>query len=226
MLRGGLEMTMLRAVLFDFSDTLFWRNGGERLAALLRDLDTHVDSAELARVWDSVKLESVTPAELLKGRDRSSEAHRRCWTELLRPFNEFHPEAAEIVYRDQPNPVGWRAFEETAEVLQTLHSRGVPIGIVSDIGWDLRPVFEHHNVARFVTTWVLSYEHGIEKPDPLLFEIGCKGLGSLPSETLMVGDSVERDGGAARAGLTALTLPAHHGPGERGLRRAISLLNK
>ena len=40
----------------------------------------------------------------------------------------------------------------------------------------------------------------------------------------MVGDSVEKDAGAAKAGLTALTLPAHSGTGERGLRNALKLM--
>lgn len=213
------------AVLFDFNDTLFWRNSAERLAALLTERDIGFDLAALSQMWDEVKRESVTPNELAKHRDSSAEAHRRCWLDLLRPFDRFHPGAAEAIYVDQPNPAGWHAFADTLEVLDTLSARGIPIGVVSDIGWDLRPVFEHFDAHRFVTTWVLSYEHGTEKPDPYLFELGCTGLASSPRRTLMVGDSVEKDGGAARAGLTALTLPIHSGDGERGLRGALKLLD-
>jgi HAD superfamily hydrolase (TIGR01493 family) len=215
---------MLNAVLFDFSDTLFWRNGAERLATLLGSTTGAASTNELARVWEDVKRTSWTPEELAKRRDSSAEAHRRCWIELLRPFDAFHSGAAELLYADQPNPLGWHVYEDTARVLRTLHDNGIPVGVVSDIGWDLRPVFAHHGVADLVTTWVLSYEHGTEKPDPLLFELGCAGLGSEPKNTLMVGDSVEKDAGAARAGLTALTLPAHSGSGDRGLRGALALL--
>lgn len=212
------------AVLFDFSDTLFWRNSAERLALLVAEQDTVLDAAELSRVWAEVKRESWMPSELAKHRDSSAEAHRRCWLDLLRPFDSFHPGAAEVIYADQPNPAGWQAYDETVEVLRTLAASGVPIGVVSDIGWDLRPIFEHFGVAGFVTTWVLSFEHGTEKPDPYLFELGCEGLGSAPGRTLMVGDSVEKDAGAARAGLTALTLPSYSGIGERGLRNVLNLL--
>lgn len=104
-----------------------------------------------------------------------------------------------------------------------MSASGVPIGVVSDIGWDLRPIFEHYGAAGFVSTWVLSFEHGTEKPDAHMFELGCQGLGSAPGRTLMVGDSVEKDAGAARAGLTALTLPTHSGIGDRGLRHALKL---
>ncbi len=218
------EWMSFEAVLFDFSDTLFWRNGAERLAMLLTERGIVLDVAVLSRVWAEVKRESVTPNELAKRRDSSAEAHRRCWLELLRPFDRFHTGAAEAIYLDQPNPAGWQPFDDTLEVLETLSARGVPIGVVSDIGWDVRPVFEHFGADRFVTTWVLSFEHGTEKPDPLLFELGCRGLGSAPDRTLMVGDSVEKDAGAARAGLTALTLPVHSGSGERGLRSALKLV--
>ncbi len=129
-----------------------------------------------------------------------------------------------MIYDDQPDPLGWHPFAETIEVLETLGTCGIPVGVVSDIGWDVRPVFRHFGVERFVSVWVLSYEHGTEKPDPLLFERGCQGLGSLPKETLMVGDSVEKDAGAARAGLTALTLAPYEGSGDRGLRHALKLL--
>ncbi len=212
------------AVLFDFSDTLFWRDSAERLAVLLAERDTVVDVAALSRVWAEVKRESVASSELAKRRDSSAEAHRRCWLDLLRPFDRLHPGAAEAIYLDQPNPAGWHPFDDTLEVLSTLSARGIPIGVVSDIGWDLRPIFKYFGADVFVTTWVLSYEHGTEKPDPHLFELGCQGLGSAPGRTLMVGDSVEKDAGAARAGLTALTLPAYSGIGDRGLRNALKLM--
>lgn len=221
----GMEESMsFEAVLFDFSDTLFWRNSAERLAVLLADAGTEVDPVALASVWAEVKRESWTGSELAKRRDSSAEAHRRCWLNLLRPFDVFHPGAAEVIYLDQPNPVGWHPFDDTLEVLETLAVRGIPVGVVSDIGWDLRPVFAHFGADLFVTTWVLSYEHGTEKPDPRMFELGCEGLGVSPSKTLMVGDSVEKDAGAARAGLTALTLPAHLGSGSRGLSGALQLV--
>lgn len=214
------------AVLFDFSDTLFWRDSAERLAVLLAASDSVLDIAALSELWAEVKRKSVTPDELAKRRDTSAEAHRRCWLDLLRPFDRVHPGASEMIYLDQPNPAAWHAFDETIEVLESLSARDIPIGVVSDIGWDLRPIFEHFGVDGFITTWVLSYEHRTEKPDPHLFELGCEGLGSVPRRTLMVGDSVEKDAGAARAGLTALTLPTYAGTGERGLRNVIKLVGE
>jgi hypothetical protein len=47
------------AVLFDFSDTLFWRNGSDRLAVLLANQGVDLDVGALASVWDQVKRESI-----------------------------------------------------------------------------------------------------------------------------------------------------------------------
>ncbi len=48
--------------------------------------------------------------------------------------------------------------------------------------------------------YVLSYEHGVQKPDPRLFETACEALGHAPRDVLMVGDDRRADGGAAALG--------------------------
>jgi putative hydrolase of the HAD superfamily len=74
------------------------------------------------------------------------------------------------------------------------------VGVVSNIGWDLRPVFRAHGLDPYVDAYVLSYEHGIQKPDPRLFKTACTALGVEPRDVLMVGDDRRADGGAAALG--------------------------
>jgi FMN phosphatase YigB (HAD superfamily) len=64
----------------------------------------------------------------------------------------------------------------------------------------------------------LSFEHGIQKPHPRLFQIALDQLGVTPRETLMVGDRAARDGGAASVGIATLILPAvpNHTPPRPG----------
>ncbi|MEM7274735.1 MAG: HAD family hydrolase [Actinomycetota bacterium] len=213
----------LRAVLFDFSETLFHLPHAERILDMV---GPEVAVTEIEALLEQVRAASSTPEELAKGRDLSPEAHRHCWTELFRPFDRLAPGLAGRIYADISDPGSWHPYPETIEVLETLERRGVPIGVVSDIGWDIRTVFDRFGVRSLVATWVLSFEQGREKPDPALFLAGCAGLGTSPAETLMVGDNVERDGGAAATGLTALTLPRHRGTGERGLRPVLDLVDK
>ena len=217
-------MGPLGGVLLDFSDTLFWRDGGARAVELAKQLGVEVARSALDESWAAAKSASVTPAELARRRDCSADAHRECWTALLRPFDAHCAGLAEAVYADQPNPEGWHAYDDTVILLRALADRSVPVAVVSDIGWDLRPIFEHYGVADCVNAWVLSFEHGTEKPDPALFLAACASLGIEPSAALMVGDSVSKDGGAAAAGLRALVLPTWSGVGERGLRSVLDLI--
>ncbi|MGW1429281.1 HAD family hydrolase [Streptomyces sp. NPDC002431] len=69
------------------------------------------------------------------------------------------------------------------------------------MGWDLRATFAHHGLGHYFSSWVHSYEHDTERPDPLLFQHACRERGVAPEETLMVGDHPAKDGGAAGAGL-------------------------
>ena len=64
----GMEESMsFEAVLFDFSDTLFWRNSAERLAVLLADAGTEVDAVALASVWADVKRERAQRCSQARG---------------------------------------------------------------------------------------------------------------------------------------------------------------
>ncbi len=74
------------------------------------------------------------------------------------------------------------------------------MAVVSNIGWDPRPVFARWGVADLFAALVLSYERGVIKPDRRMFEIACAELGVAPAEALMIGDNPDADGAAAAAG--------------------------
>ncbi len=106
------------------------------------------------------------------------------------------PGLYDALYERHMSPAAWSPYSDAHQVLRTLRERGVGVGAVSDIGWDLRPVFRAHGL----DAYALSYEHEVQKPDPRLFSVACRALGADPHETLMVGDSKEADGGAAALG--------------------------
>jgi putative hydrolase of the HAD superfamily len=97
-------------------------------------------------------------------------------------------------------PEAWDAYPDTIEVLELLRARGIPAAVVSNIGWDLRSVFKHFGVDHLIAGYVLSYEAGVGKPDPAIFELGCDLVGRSPADVLMVGDNAVADGGAAAIG--------------------------
>ena len=206
------------AVLFDFGHTLCGpAEGAGRCVAFAAEQGITVDPVEVttrvAAAWERAR----TPEEIAKGRDLTAELHRSCWLDLYAPLDELAPGMAEFLYEGETSAVGWETFVDTEEVLRTLYDAGVPMAIVSDVGFDLRPVVVAHGLDRYVSAYVLSYEHGVTKPHPTMFERACADLGVPPERALMVGDSPVADGGAAAIGMPVLLLPPHHQDGPRRL---------
>ncbi|MEV5383519.1 HAD-IA family hydrolase [Streptomyces sp. NPDC052721] len=212
----------VRAVLFDFSNTLFqmidletWlRRVGSATGRLARLDEPGAVAGISEQLRAAFRLPSVV--SLQEGRDLSSAQHRRAmwgWWEQV----DFLRGAEEAAYRELTAPDAWVPYPDTELVLRALHQHGLRVGIVSDFAWDLRTHLAHHGLDALIDTCVISYEHGREKPDPQLFLKACADLGADPRATLMVGDNPVRDGGAAACGVRTYILPAEHRTGERGL---------
>ncbi|MGH4031883.1 HAD family hydrolase [Actinomycetota bacterium Odt1-20B] len=203
----------IKGVLFDFSGTLLRIESGESwLRAVLDDAGLVLPEGELVRLAGQLERAGALPggahptevpaplAELWAQRDRSAEQHRAAFTGLSRQVALPDPALHDALYARHMTPAAWRPYPDTGEVLAALHDRGVRTAVVSNIGWDLRPVFRAHGLDPYVDAYVLSYEHGIQKPDPRLFALACEALGVAPADALMVGDDRRADGGAAALG--------------------------
>ncbi|MEU9736820.1 HAD-IA family hydrolase [Streptomyces sp. NPDC048002] len=203
----------MTAVLFDFSGTLFRIQSTESwLRGALTEREVDLPEAELAATAQALERMGALPgganpswlpedvASVWGVRDKSRELHRAAYTGLSRhvplPDTGLH----DLLYDRHMAPESWQPYPDAADVLRTLRERGIGVGVVSNIGWDLRPVFREHGLDRYVDAYVLSFEHGVQKPDPRLFRAACAELGADPGEVLMVGDDRRADGGAAALG--------------------------
>lgn len=201
------EPRPVRAVLFDFSNTIFhtvdtvtWlraaagRTGAELDAATAERL-----AKELATAW-------VRPDVMAAqaGRDLSPERHAAATIAWVRAVPELAP-IAEALNDELRDVRTWVPYDDTAPVIAALRAAGLPVGVVSNISWDLRPYFRAYGIA--VDGFTLSCELGAEKPDRRLFDHACQQLGSDPRDTLMVGDTPASDGAAALIGMPVHLLP-------------------
>jgi putative hydrolase of the HAD superfamily len=230
----------LKGVMFDFSGTLLrvgpvsrWLPGA--LAGSGRSLPPE-ESARYARRLEEVgALPGLPPLSvpadlepLLAVRDLGPEEHVAAYSALARRAALPWEDAEELyrrLYAWHMTPDAWRPYPDAAEVLGGLRERGVRVAVVSNIGWDLRPVLRAHGLDEFVDAYVLSFEHRVQKPEPRLFEIACAELGLPPGRVGMVGDERGADGGAAALGCPVAFVD-HLPVGERpdGLRRAVAEL--
>ncbi|MFF0013626.1 HAD family hydrolase [Streptomyces sp. NPDC005374] len=204
----------MTAVLFDFSGTLFRIESTESwLRAGLDEAELSLPEAELVRAAQELERVGALPggaasavampdevAAVWGVRDESAALHRAAYTGLSRQVALPDPGLHDTLYDRHMSPAAWQPYPDAAEVLRALRERGIAVGVVSNIGWDLRPVFRAHGLDPYVDVYVLSYEHGIQKPDPRLFKTACTALGVEPGDVLMVGDDRRADGGAAALG--------------------------
>ncbi|MDH6219195.1 HAD family hydrolase [Streptomyces pseudovenezuelae] len=228
----------MTAVLFDFSGTLFRIEPTDSwLRAVLDEAGMALPEAELAQAAKALEVAGAQPGgaqperlpaelgELWRIRDESAELHRAAYTAAARQVPLPEPELYDALYERHKVPDAWSPYPDAAEVLSTLRERDIAVGVVSNIGWDLRPVFRAHGLDPYVGAYVLSYEHGIQKPDTRLFTVACDALGVAPEDTLMVGDDRRADGGAAALGCRVHLVD--HLPVERrpeGLRPVLGLV--
>jgi HAD superfamily hydrolase (TIGR01509 family) len=163
-------------------------------------------------------------AEAWADRDLSPPAHRAAFTGLAATVDGLDgvDGLAEALYDRVLRPEGWSPYADTGATLRALSAAGVPVAVVSNIGFDIRPLFDAWGLVDLVDAFVLSYEVGRCKPDPAIFLGACARLRVDPRRAVMVGDT-PADAGAVRAGLSALVLPAA-GPGAtNGLAAVLSL---
>lgn len=199
--------------MFDFSGTLMRAEPVESwLAAALEDTGISLDQAEFGRYAARLAAVGAQPGgrsplevpgelrEVWASRDVSAAEHRAAYLGLAHQVPLPVPELYEALYARHMEPAAWQPYPDAARVLAALRERGVPVAVVSNIGWDLRPVFRAHGLDPWVSAYTLSFEHGAQKPDPRLFRAACDALGTEPRDVLMVGDDARADGGAARIG--------------------------
>jgi HAD superfamily hydrolase (TIGR01509 family) len=161
-------------------------------------------------------------AEAFADRDLYEHQHRAAYIGLAATVGAGVEGFEEALYGRLLRPDGWVVYADTAGTLMALKEAGVPVAVVSNIGFDIRPLFDAWGFTGLVDSYVLSYEVGRTKPDPAIFLRACGALGVEPERALMVGDT-PADAGAVRAGLAALVLPAADPGKSNGLAAVLNL---
>jgi HAD superfamily hydrolase (TIGR01509 family) len=162
-------------------------------------------------------------AEHYADRDLYAHSHRAAYTGLAETVSTGVDGLVEALYERVLGPDGWLPYADTESTLRILHSAGIKVGVVSNIGFDIRPHFAAWDLCHLVDAFTLSFEVGRIKPDPAIFLRACGTLGVDPERTLMVGDT-PADAGAVQAGCAALVLPAAEPGRPNGLDASLALV--
>jgi putative hydrolase of the HAD superfamily len=204
---------VLRAVLFDWGDTLFhfaydeelleagWEAG---LATLERDgLPAHAETAAVFR-------ERYMPLLFVPGAVEEVE-YPGLVRELLAGFG-VELDDAELDRFLAAEHAAWEPARllgaQTHALLDSLRERGLATGLVSnafDPGWLLHRDLADMGLAERLDAAVFSSEVGKRKPHPAVFEVALERLGVEPEEAAFVGDRRYEDvRGAKELGMTTI----------------------
>ena len=214
------------AVLFDFGDTLFGHpSGPDVVVRAARALGADVAPADATAVWADIEQAAEDPEEVALGRDLDGAVWRARWSVLYGIADRLADGLGPAIDAAMHDPWTWVPHADAAPTLEALSRAGVPTGVVSNTGWDVRTPFVVRGLDHLVSSFTLSCEIGVAKPDPRIFADACAALGSAPSATVMVGDNPMADGGATQAGLLTVLVPPAPLGAPHGLTRVLGLLD-
>lgn len=214
----------INGVLFDFGGTLFAHPGlAEALRIAVHRLGGDWSVDRCRQVAAGIERLAMRPEEIALGRDLDADVWRTRWLELYSVADDELPGLGAETYRQIHDPSNWVAYREAVWTLRALVDAGIPVGVVSNTGWDIRAVLRHHGVGYCVNQFVLSYEVGHVKPEPEIFGLAADALLCPPANVLMVGDDQLADSGAVRCGIRTLLLPQTPPGTDNGIAAALTL---
>ena len=205
--QGYPRAVALAAVLFDVDFTLakpgpdLGPEGYTRLGARHGlDLDaSRYDQARLA-AFDTLELHPelehdeevwvLFTERIIRGMGGDSERAYDCAVEMTRAWEHAH---------------NFDLYDDVLPTLESLRSRGLKLGLISNTARDLDAFIVHH--ALDVDASLSSRAHGKVKPHESIFLAVLEQLGVAAAETAMVGDTPTDDVEGARAlGIRAFLL--------------------
>ena len=177
--------------------------------------------AAIDRTADQRERDELVQALEVAGQDAdvvSALTREDCSTDLHLAANMLHygragvdDELAAAMYALLGSPSFLAVYPGVADLLEEIAQAGIAVAVVSDIHVDLRGHAAAAGIDHLVEHWILSFEHGVQKPDPAIFRLALDALGAEPARTLMVGDRASHDGIAASLGVDTLILPVRAG---------------
>jgi len=200
-------------------ETLFLDAGGvlvfpnwQRVSAALAKHGVNLDAQTLASAEPMAKRRLDEPSNIQGSTDA-----RRGWQyfnlillEAGVPLSDATDAAlADLhAYHDDHNL--WEFVPPDVQpALERLRALGLKLVVVSNANGRLKRLFDRVGLSDRVDVLIDSFDEGVEKPDPRLFQIALERSGSRRETTMHVGDIYHVDVvGARSAGLQAVLLDA------------------
>jgi putative hydrolase of the HAD superfamily len=197
---------MIRAVLFDWYDTLAHVNG-DAIVAGRRAIAARagVDPERMAELWRDTAEQRMLGA--------LGNLEEQFVTLLGRLGLDSPPalvrELVEIDLRSWQDAV--TLYADARPALETLKARGYKLGVLSNCSAEAGAVIERAGLDHVFDALALSFRLGVAKPQPAIYHAALEMLGVAAVDTVFVADGAFGELDAARAvGITAVLIEQEH----------------
>lgn len=152
----------------------------------------------VTRALDAVGMSSSAAGEVLQaielangpsdrldapGVDSDAAAHRKAFMDVFADA-QLPGDLADALYDLDGDHAHNPFAHDVHDTLHALREAGMRLAVVSDIHFDLRPAFAAAGLLEVVDVFTLSFEQGIQKPNPLMFTRTASALGVEPAACL------------------------------------------
>ncbi len=206
---------MVKAVFFDLYQTLVrYEPPREELQAkALKEFGIEVSPEVFRRplvIADEFIYQEIARSSLSQ---RSKEEQMKLWVQYEKVlFKEAGIETDEklilgLLGKMRQFDMKLVLFDDVLPVLTDLQSRGLILGLISNVDRDMTPVLSELRLTPLLQVVVTSQEVGFNKPQPEIFQAALKRAGVRAQEAIYVGDQYQIDVvGANRVGMKGIFL--------------------
>jgi putative hydrolase of the HAD superfamily len=206
---------MIKAVFFDLYHTLVrYEPPREEIEAkVLKDLGITVSAEALRRpmfIADELIYNEIARHPLsTRSREEIAALYARYQEALLKEAGIKYDQklVLTLLGKMQQAKMELVLFDDVRPALDDLKSRGLVLGLISNIEQDMSRTLDKLGLRAWLGTIVTSQDAGATKPKPGIFLYALRQAGVLPAESIYVGDQYQVDViGARGAGMKGILL--------------------
>lgn len=96
-------------------------------------------------------------------------------------------------------------FEDVKTIIPKLHAH-YSLAIVSDAWPSLENIYIEAHLRKYFSSFIISSQIGVIKPNPLMYQKALQELGVHPNEAIFIDDNISNCEGAIKLGIDAILL--------------------